>query len=93
MVVVIPYLRFVAAALRFCLPCGSVVSISFVVIGLVCLAAGPLNTLTVSAYMLYAVDGAPALDGFSHFVMGVLTSCSGVWGAGCSGGWASLPEP
>ncbi len=55
-------------------------------IGLLCLAGWAINTLTVSAYMLYTATGRLRWTVSSHFVIGVLNLALGGLGGWLFGG-------
>lgn len=86
-VVVIPYFAIVAAALPLILSLwlgqtdGSVVTL-----GLVCLAGWAINTLTISAYMLFTATGRLRWTILSHFLIGALNIVLGGLGGWLFGG-------
>ena len=87
MVVAIPYFALIAAALPLMLTVWlGRVDADFVALGLLCLAGWAINTLTVSAYMLYAATGRLRWTVSSHFVIGVLNLVLGGLGGWLFGG-------
>ena len=86
-VVAIPYFALIAAALPLMLTVWlGRVDADFVTIGLLCLAGWAINTLTVSAYMLYTATGRLRWTVLSHFVIGVLNLVLGGLGGWLFGG-------
>jgi O-antigen/teichoic acid export membrane protein len=78
MVVAIPYFACLAAALPLLLTVWlGRIDGTFVTIGLICVAGWAINTLTVSAYMLYTAMGRLRWTILSHFAIGALNVALG----------------
>jgi O-antigen/teichoic acid export membrane protein len=91
MVIAIPYYAVIAAALPLVLALWlGRHDQAFAVIGLVCLAGWAVNTLIVSAYMLYVATGNLRWTIWSHVLIGVANLALGWLGGRLGGGFGVI---